>query len=144
MTQTLQELEIEKLTLSEQIRNCKAGVYANPYQGTDKKVVFVCSMGILRSATGARLYACKYNTRTAGSYPDALIPLSLPLIEWADELVFVNDHNFKMTLKKYADDSSRETYFMVLDKAKVLDIPDCYEHMHPELKKAFAEQYEPF
>ncbi len=127
------------LTKSDEIRNCREGIYANPYQGKDKKVVFVCSMGILRSATGARLYACKYNTRTAGTYPDALVPLTPALITWADELVFVNDYNYKAILERYVDDDFGQ---VVKQKATVLDIPDCYEHMHEELVKAFMEQYE--
>lgn len=123
------------------IRDCRAGVVANPFQGKDKKVVFVCSMGILRSATAARLYAHKYNTRSAGTWEGhALIPLTERLIDWADELVFVNDHNYVQTLAKY---TGTPVYYLVKDKAKVLDIPDTYEHMHPELVKAFEEQYEP-
>ena len=42
--------------------------YNNPYQGTDKKLLFVCSAGLLRSATAANLFAKKgYNTRGCGS-----------------------------------------------------------------------------
>lgn len=126
-------------TLSDKIRACRDGVVKNPYQGTDKKVVFVCSMGILRSATGARLYARKYNTRTAGSYDDALVPLSPMLLAWADELVFVNKENYKQALSKLDDDIKDE----IKQKSKVLNIPDQYPHMHPELIKAFEEQYEP-
>ena len=51
--------------LSSTIKNYRGGIFANPYQGNDKKVVFICSMGILRSATAARIYGRKYNTRTA-------------------------------------------------------------------------------
>jgi len=123
-------------TLSDKIRQCKDGVVKNPYQGTDKKVVFVCSMGILRSATGARLYAHKYNTRTAGTYPDALVPLSPILVAWADELVFVNKDNYNFFTKNI----DRELFADL--NIKVLNIPDCYEHMHPKLIEAFKEQYE--
>lgn len=126
--------------LSDAIRAFRGGVFRNPYQGTDKKVVFVCSMGILRSATGARIYAHKYNTRTAGSWHDALIHLSENLIVWADEIVFVNQENYEHALHEYEDDEA--LVMTIKDKAKVLDIPDNYEHMHPELIKAFEEQYE--
>lgn len=130
-------------THSDLIRDYRGGLYANPYQGTDKKVVFVCSMGLLRSATGARLYAHKYNTRSAGSCSDALVPLSRALVVWADELVFVNKDNYEMALRTYPIDGSDAYLFMLIrDKAKVLDIPDAYEHMHPKLKEAFATQYE--
>ncbi len=124
-------------TLSDQIRQCRHGVVANPYQGTDKKVLFVCSMGILRSATGARLYAKKYNTRSCGSWDDALIPLSPILIAWANEIVFVNKENYKNAVDKYGDEVFKET------PTKVLDIPDQHPHMHPALIKEFELQYEP-
>jgi predicted protein tyrosine phosphatase len=107
----------------------------NPYQGKDKKVLFVCSAGILRSATGARIYASKYNTRSAGSYDFALIKVTGDLLLWADEIVFVNQHNFDMINKKFDLPSLNKSI-------KVLDIPDEYEHMHPELIKAFEIQYE--
>lgn len=125
-------------TLSSQIRNCRDGVVRNPYQGTDKKVLFVCSMGILRSATGARLYAPKYNTRTAGSWQDALVPITPILIAWADEIVFVNKENYEQVIKSL----DSHAFEFVNNKSKVLDIPDQYPHMHPELIKAFKEQYE--
>ncbi len=126
-------------TLSDKIRNCRDGVVRNPYQGTDKRVVFVCSMGILRSATAARIYAHKYNTRSAGSFDDALIPLTHMLMAWADELVFVNQRNFQ----DVTDKLDAAAYDFVASKSKILDIPDMYDHMHPELIKAFEEQYEP-
>lgn len=127
-------------TLSEEIRNCREGVVKNPYQGNDKKVLFVCSMGILRSATGSRIYGHKYNTRCAGTWAEALVPLSNQLMAWADEIVFVNSHNYEQVKQFMAEE------FVDIDKdfnIKVLDIPDSHPHMHPELIKAFEEQYEP-
>jgi predicted protein tyrosine phosphatase len=123
-------------TLSEQIRACRDGVVKNPYQGSDKKVLFVCSMGILRSATAARLYAPKYNTRSAGSWGDALIPLTPILLAWAQEIVFVNKENYNNAVVEFGEEVFKET------PTKVLNIPDQYPHMHPELIKAFKEQYE--
>ena len=115
----------------------------NPYQGTDKKVLFVCSAGILRSATAARMYAHKYNTRCCGSADYALVPISDNLIVWADEIVFVNKENYGDVGHLYDFDSFG--FDSVGKKTiKVLDIPDMYEHMHPELIKAFKDQYENF
>jgi len=132
---------METKTFSDHIRDYRGGVFANPYQGTDKKVVFVCSMGILRSATAARIYAHKYNTRSAGTWNDALVQLSDNLMIWADELVFVNRHNYEQVVRHLEDDDE-PLLDVVKRKSKVLDIPDNYEHMHPELVKAFEEQYE--
>ena len=106
--------------------------YDNPFQGKDKRVLFVCSAGILRSATAARIYAKKYNTRCAGSAPYALVPLSANLLAWAQEVVFVNKENY--------EDACKDWEF--LQDVTILDIPDQYPHMHPELIKAFEEQYE--
>lgn len=113
------------------------GVIKNPYQGDDKKVLFVCSAGILRSATAARIYAKKYNTRAAGTYGFALVKINKNLVAWADEIVFVNYENFSMFVKEYT-----KLYEEVKNKIKVLDVPDIYNHMHPELIKCFEEQYE--
>lgn len=113
------------------------GVIQNPYQGNDKKVLFVCSAGILRSATAARMYAKKYNTRCAGTYDCALIRLTPELVVWADEVVFVNRENYNMACN---DDDIRHR---LLDTSlKILNIPDNHEHMAPELVQAFKDQYE--
>jgi len=121
-------------SLTEIIQN-NYGVIKNPYQGTDKKVLFVCSAGILRSATAARIYANQFNTRCAGTYGIALIPLNQNLIAWADEIVFVNKENHTMFLES-------ALYLKELDdKIIILNIPDVYEHMHPELIKEFGKQY---
>lgn len=125
-----------KKNLSNEIRRCQMGAARNPYQGSDKRVLFVCSMGILRSATAARLYAQKYNTRACGTYDDALIQISPMLLAWADEVVFVNEANYNHVKNAYDGEEFHHNI-------KVLDIPDMYEHMHPELIKAFEEQYEP-
>lgn len=126
-------------TLTEKIRQCKDGVIDNPYQGKDKKVLFVCSAGILRSATAARIYSGKYNTRCAGTGLEyALVPLSERLMDWADEIVFVNRDNFSKAAVDF-----RKTFFIWNDKTKILSIPDEFPHKDPQLIKAFEEQYEP-
>ena len=110
--------------------------YNNPYQGPDKRVLFVCSAGILRSATGARMYASKYNTRSAGSEDYALIPVTHELLLWADEVVFVNAENYKRVCEKFDLDTFK-------CKVRTLNIPDQYPHMDPQLQQHFKEQYEP-
>ena len=126
------------MTLTDKIRHFKDGVINNPYQGKDKKVLFVCSAGILRSATAARIYADKYNTRCAGTGLDyALVPLSERLLDWADEIVFVNPINYDVA--KWDFDLDKYKPYI-----KVLNIPDEHEHKAPELIQAFKEQYEDF
>ena len=122
--------------LTKRMLRQESGVIFNEAQGHDKRVLFVCSAGILRSATAARIYARKYNTRCAGTgLAYALIPLNETLMDWANEIVFVNPYNY---------DQAGFSFDLVpyLDKIKVLDIPDEYEHMHPQLIDAFEQQYE--
>ena len=109
--------------------------YQNAYQGTDKRVLFVCSAGILRSATAARIYAKKYNTRAAGSERYALIPVTEELLLWADEVVFVNEYNHYSVTRKF----DLDTFDC---KIKILNIPDEYDHMDPRLIDHFYQQYE--
>jgi predicted protein tyrosine phosphatase len=125
----------EKKTLSQLIMETDCP-WDNQYQGKDKKVLFVCSVGILRSATGARMYAQKYNTRAAGSEHYALIPVTGDLLIWADEIIFVNKENYK---------SVADVFDMteIDPKVKILNIPDQYPYMDVELQKHFKEQYEP-
>jgi predicted protein tyrosine phosphatase len=129
------------IPLSLQIKECRDGPSNNRFQGKDTRVLFVCSMGILRSATAARLYAHKFNTRTCGTWNDALIPLSKNLIEWAEEIVFVNEENYYDAIRKYKDDETISNF--IRNKAVVLDIPDDYQHMAPELIEQFTKQYHP-
>jgi predicted protein tyrosine phosphatase len=115
--------------------------YDNPYQQLDRyaRVVFVCSAGLLRSATGANLYAKKgYNTRSAGTHPFALTPLSANLIAWADHLVFVNQENQERALSTFEEGEAWINE--KIKKAIVLDIPDKYDYNHPLLIAAFEEQ----
>lgn len=124
------------MNLTDKIRQYDKGVIHNPYQGMDKKVLFVCSAGILRSATAARIFARKYNTRCAGTGLEyALIPLNEILMDWADEIVFVHTSNYDQA-GFYFD------LIPYMTKIKVLDIPDEYEHMDPRLIDCFYQQYE--
>ncbi len=63
----------------------------NPYQGEFKRVLCVCSAGLLRSPTAAMVLSqdpFNFNTRAAGIVPNyALIPVDEVLLEWADEIV---------------------------------------------------------
>ncbi len=135
-------------SLSDQIKQARYGAVSNPYQGNDKKVLFVCSMGIQRSATGSRIYGHKYNTRCAGTYGEALIQITVPLLQWADQIVFVHKDNYEDAQRFLAGDihrhpaDTRGEISSMIEKSVVLNIPDNFEHMHPEIIKAYEEQYE--
>lgn len=107
------------------------------WQGDTKKVLTVCSAGLLRSATLQNLLIKEYgyNVRNCGTEDYALIPISEALVSWADEIVFVNEENFKrveLDLKE----------LNMIDKCIVLDIPDIYGFNDPKLIDMCRKQYD--
>jgi len=114
--------------------------YNNHYQGSAPRWLFVCSAGLLRSPTGAALAIKKgLNARSCGSnFNYALIPCSANLINWADKIVFVNEEN----LLQLEDNFLGHDYYLseIERKKLVLNIPDNYEYMNPDLVNEFEKQ----
>lgn len=109
------------------LHNCK-----NPYQGNTKKVLCVCSAGLLRSPTAAVVLNRKYdyNTRACGvDEGHALIPIDGVLCNWADEIVL---------MEKWMVDYVEEAFN---SKIMVLGVPDKYAYMDPLLQKAILDAY---
>lgn len=106
--------------------------YANIYQGDATRALFVCSAGLLRSATAATVGSqLGLNTRACGSEEYALVPLSANLINWAKWIYFVNPYNYNSALKTFASDEDLTD--LIFTKAVVWDIPDDYNYMDPKL-----------
>lgn len=105
----------------------------NKYQGTYKKVLCVCSAGLLRSPTAAIVLAAEpfnFNTRAAGhSQEYGLIVVDEVLLEWADEIV-VMEKSQQKALKKMTEKT-----------VHCLDIPDKYPYRNPELMELIKEKY---
>lgn len=115
----------------------RMGNASNPYQTGTKKVLAVCSAGLLRSPTVANVLHSEYgyNTRAVGASEEyALIVLDPVLIGWADEIVFVEQKIYDKAWKDFSD---------LLKKRKnvVLNIPDNYEWNNEDLKLIILEQY---
>jgi predicted protein tyrosine phosphatase len=109
----------------------------NPYQGEYKRVLFVCSAGLLRSATAAHTFSAapyNWNTRTAGvSVEYALNPVTEALLTWADKVYCMEwEHHtdLKRIFGEIFDDllESRGENFI-----EVLQIPDVFPYRAPML-----------
>lgn len=114
--------------------------YNNRFQGDAPRWLFVCSAGLLRSPTGAALAVKKgLNARSCGSnFNYALIPCSANLIRWAHRIVFVNQQNLEQLEDNFL---GHDYYLSLIDSKKlVLNIPDNYEYMDPELVAEFEKQ----
>jgi predicted protein tyrosine phosphatase len=104
----------------------------NPHQGDRKKVLCVCSAGLLRSPTAAIVLSQEpfnFNTRAAGLEKNfALIPVDEVLIAWADE-VWVMDRHMEDVVKYYTDKP-------IIN----LDIPDNFSFMDDKLVSLIKEK----
>jgi len=108
---------------------------SNPNQGDAKKVLCVCSAGLLRSPTIAVILSAEpynYNTRAVGHEVScALIPLDDVLVGWADEIVCANT-------------DALEAVVPVVKGGQIvinLGIPDCYCYMDPDLVEEIKRTY---
>lgn len=115
---------------------------ANGYQGAYRRVLCVCSAGLLRSPTAAMVLSQKpynYNTRACGTEPEyALINLSAPLIVWADEIVCMSPKHKEKVLSMMEKINPGRDYSKPI---QVLDIPDNFEYRHPKLIKLIKQKY---
>ncbi len=116
----------------------------NNYQGNRKKVLTVCSAGILRSPTAAHVLNQKYgyNTRSCGlEHTYALTPITEALIYWADEIVCMDDYMKEEITEIIEAMEGRHQGECMNTEIKVLDIDDCYAYMDEDLQTQILEKY---
>lgn len=112
----------------------------NPYQGDAKKVLCVCSAGLLRSPTAAEVLSrdpYNYNTRAVGMSSDyALIVLDEVLLHWADEVVFMEEGLLEDALEKFDKDPGKlwlnldiEDNYRYRDEDLIFYIKDAYDEI---------------
>jgi len=111
---------------------------SNPFQGTTKKVLCVCSAGLLRSPTTAVVLSQEpynFNTRAAGLTTEfALIPVDNVLLQWADEIVCMDQYQKSVLEEKL-------TKLSIQTPVVCLDIPDSFAYRDPTLVKLIKENY---
>jgi len=92
------------------------------------KLLFVCSQNRLRSPTAEAVFSSYSGVEaiSAGTNNDAPTPVSADLIEWADVIFCMEKvHRNKLASKFKTEFKTK--------RLLVLDIPDNYEYMDPEL-----------
>lgn len=106
-------------------------------QGHYKRALFVCSGGMLRSATAAQWAAAvlDWNTRNCGTAEAALPPAHANLLEWAQIIYCMEDRHREALASRFP---------WAQEKMQVLGIPDVFEYRHPQLlallEKHFADE----
>ena len=121
------------MSLRNRLGNCH-----NMYQGGSKRVLTVCSAGLLRSPTTAWVLSnapWNFNTRACG-YNDeyALIILDDVLVEWADEIVVMDQRQEAIVYGMLKQSTRPEK------PVHVLNIPDNYGFREPELVEIIKEK----
>ena len=113
----------------------------NPYQGKERKVLCLCSAGLLRGPTAANVLHQEYghNTRAAGVATEyALIQVDDVLLAWADEIVCVEPSVRDKLFSDYGEPVPEE----ITKKITVRDIPDNFSWNDPKLCELIIEQYQ--
>jgi predicted protein tyrosine phosphatase len=102
-------------------------------------VLFICSRNQWRSPTAEKVWRkiSGLTVRSAGTSPKAKHPVNQNDIQWAD-VIFVMESKHKQRLK--ADFPQLITH----KRIEVLDIPDEYQYMAPELVEIFEALAETF
>lgn len=129
----------EKMMWDYRANNVLSCPVDNQYQGPARRMLFVCTAGLLRSPTGANV-ATKlgFNARSCGSSVRmALIPISVNLVYWAQHIFFMNSGNRDEARIALADDDS--ACDLMKRKAIVLDIEDDFDYMADGLVQQFQK-----
>lgn len=115
--------------------------YNNPYQSNRTKLLFVCSVGMLRSPTAAAVGVQRgYNTRAVGSDVScALIPLTVNLIEWADYIFFMSRENWDEAVETFEAVGYLED---LKEKSTILGINDSYDAFDPTLIRIINDWFD--
>lgn len=121
----------------------------NQYQGNYKRVLCVCSAGLLRSATAAFVLSNEpfnYNTRNCGTEHYALIPITEVLIYWADEIVCMSElqeEKINKLVKSINESDLCISGLPVIIKKPIinLNIPDVFSYRDPRLIELIQQNY---
>jgi predicted protein tyrosine phosphatase len=101
------------------------------------KVLFVCAMNKQRSATAEQIYRndARLEVRSAGVRSEAKRRVSENDLRWAD-IVYVMEREHKLWITTRFEE-------VPLPTIDVLDIPDDFEYMDPELQEMLKLMLDP-
>lgn len=101
-------------------------------------VLFVCSRNQWRSPTAEQLFRTHpgISVRSAGTSPNARKHISIEDVRWADVILVMEDKHKSRLVAEF-------TRLVVGKRIHVLDIPDEYKYMDPELVQQLTETVEP-
>ncbi|TAE21337.1 MAG: protein tyrosine phosphatase [Cytophagales bacterium] len=92
------------------------------------KLLFVCSRNQWRSRTAEDLFKNRsgIEVRSAGTEPSARIRVTAKLIDWADLILVMEKRHWQRLSERFPNETADKNF-------DILDIPDEYGYMDPEL-----------
>lgn len=105
----------------------------------DRNLLFLCSRNKLRSPTAEAVFRGRpgIETDSAGLSPDAEVPLSPEQIAWADLILVMEKVHRSRLNRKFGKHLAGK-------RVVVLDIPDNYGLMDPELVRLLEARCAPY
>ena len=104
-----------------------------------KHILFICSQNKLRSPTAETIFSDHpaIEVDSAGLNNDAIVPLSIEQIEWADLILVMEKAHRNRLNRKFGSALSKK-------RIAVLDIPDEYDYMDEELIRLLRLRCAPY
>jgi predicted protein tyrosine phosphatase len=101
------------------------------------KILFVCTVNRLRSATAHKIYEDddRFEVKSAGTDKSANTVISLDILNWADIILVMEIQHDNFIRKKFPDIYKNK-------KIVCLYIPDIYDYMQKELISILKEKVE--
>ncbi len=102
------------------------------------RALFICSHNVARSATAAAMFGAYPGVQvdSAGTEADAVKHVSADAVKWADT-IFVMEPFHRNRLQSLFPQQLQDKHVVVLD------IPDEYDFMDPELIEVLKREVEP-
>lgn len=102
-------------------------------------LLFVCTINRMRSCTAETVYGTnpEYRVKSAGIAPTAPNQVTAELLNWADRVFVMENLHRAFITEKFPDIDLSE-------KLIVLDIPDFFYYMEPELVELLRAKIDPW
>lgn len=104
-----------------------------------RKILFLCSQNKLRSPTAETIFADTpgIEVDSAGLNHDAEVPLSAEQLEWADTILLMENAQKNRLARRFGQ-------YLKGKRIGVLNIPDDYDYMDPELVSLLRAKCAPY
>lgn len=105
----------------------------------ERNLLFLCSRNKWRSPTAEAIFRGRagIETDSAGLSPDAEVPLSRDHVEWADLILVMEKVHLARLKRKFGT-------LLAGKRVVVLDVPDQYRFMDPELVRLLESRCAPY